>query len=161
VSIQRRTFLSASSSLLVTTAFGVELLAESADILVPVVAQSSPVTDISMGTLRRVFLGEPVNGPGGTRFVGFNQPPKTRPRTSFDQVVLGMNPDEAARYWVDQRIRGGARPPRTVANVALLRQVVSQFPGAISYLAMADVDPSVRAVSIGGVSADSSHYPLR
>jgi hypothetical protein len=125
------------------------------------VARSSSLNDIALGTLRRIFLGETVDGPGGVRFVGFNHPPKTRPRVLFDGVVLGMGPDEVARYWVDQRIRGGVRPPRTVASIELLRQVVAQLPGAISYLPSTDLDQSVRPLSIGGVAMDSSRYPLR
>jgi hypothetical protein len=67
----------------------------------------------------------------------------------------------AAQYWVDQRIRGGARPPRTVASVALLRQVVAQFPGAITYLPVAELDDSVHVLTIGGQGANSPQYPLR
>jgi hypothetical protein len=55
-------------------------------------------------------------------------------RILFDKVVLGMTPDEVARHWVDQRIRGKGRPPRAVPDGALLKKVVRHFPGAIAYL---------------------------
>jgi hypothetical protein len=159
--MQRRAFLLGSSSALAALGWIDAASGEPSYTLVPVVARGSSLSDITLGTLRRIFLGETIDGPDGTRFVGFNHPPKTRPRALFDNVVLGMGPDEAARYWVDQRIRGGARPPRTVPNIDLLRQVIAQLPGAISYLPSNELDQSVRALTISGQGADSSRYPLR
>jgi hypothetical protein len=130
-------------------------------LLVPIVASNSPMRDISMGTLRRVFCSEQVSGPGGVRLVGFNHPSGSRARDLFDRIVLGMDPDQAARYWVDQRIRGGARPPRTVGSVALLRDVINRYPGAVGYLSPTDLDASVHALTVNGADVDAPHYPLR
>ncbi|HTV18600.1 MAG TPA: hypothetical protein VMG12_08020, partial [Polyangiaceae bacterium] len=130
-------------------------------VLVAIVGSSSPIRDIALGNLRRVFLGEPVQSPTGQKLLGFNHPPKTRARMLFDELVLGMDPDEVARHWVDQRIRVGARPPRVVPNVPLLRQVISRLPGAIGYLTIADLDPSVRALTIDGAAPDSARYALK
>jgi hypothetical protein len=157
----RRTFLQASAALLAAGLESELALAAPAYVLVPIVASSSPMRDISMGTLRRVFTSEQVSGPSGVRLVGFNQPSGSRARDLFDRVVLGLDPDQAARFWVDQRIRGLARPPRAVGSVALLRDVVSRFPGAVGYLAISDLDASVRALTVNGADADAPQYPLR
>jgi hypothetical protein len=130
-------------------------------VLAVVVSRSSTLTDIAMGTLRRVFLGELVDDPSGTRLIGFNHPPRTRPRTVFDLAVLGMNPEESARHWVDELVRGGARPPRNVPSVDLLRQVIAALPGAIGYLPLADLDGTLRVVTVGGLGPDSLKYPIR
>ena len=130
-------------------------------VLVPIVAPDSPERDLALGTLERVFLGKPVEDSAGRRFVPFNQPPKTRPRVLFDQVVLGMTPEEVARYWVDQRIRGKGQPPRSVPSVSLLKQVVRRFPGAIAYIATGELDGTVRALTVGGMSHNSPSYPIR
>lgn len=158
--LPRRTFLQSSVALLLPGLHS-EPAAASPNMLVPIVAANSSLTDISLGTLRRVFLSEPVSGPGGLRLVGFNQPAGSRAREAFDRAVLGMDPDQAARYWVDQRIRGGARPPRQVNSVSLLRQVISRFPGGVGYLALAELDASVRALTINGTAPDAPSYPLR
>jgi hypothetical protein len=158
--ISRRSFLQASLALF-SPALGSGLALAAPYAVVPIVAGASPMRDISLGTLRRVFRSEQVTDPGGVRMVGFNQPSGSRVRELFDRVVLGMDPDDVARYWVDQRIRGGARPPRTVASVALLREVINRYPGAIGYLALADVDASVRALTVSGAGPDSPQYPLR
>jgi hypothetical protein len=156
----RRTFLQASAALL-APALGSERAFAAPYVLVPIVASNSPLRDISMGSLRRVFSSEPVSGPGGVRLVGFNHPAGSRARDLFDRIVLGMNPDQAARYWVDQRIRGGARPPRAVGSVALFRDVINRYPGAVGYLARSDLDASVRALTVNGADADAPQYPLR
>lgn len=158
--LPRRTFLQSSAALLLP-ALQARPAVASGPVLVPIVAANSPLSDISLGTLRRVFLSEPVSGPGGQRLVGFNHPAGSRAREAFDRVVLGLDPDQAARYWVDQRIRGGARPPRQVNSVSLLRQVISRFPGGLGYLTLPDLDASVRALTINGAAPDAPNYPLR
>jgi hypothetical protein len=159
--VKRRVFLGASAAAASHWLWPERAGASPALVLVPVVAAGSPVTDLSLGTLRRVFLSQPVSGPGGVTFVAFNQPAGTRERELFDRVVLGMGPEEAARYWVDQRIRSGTRPPRSVPNVALLRQVVVRYPGAIGYVAVSDLDATVKPVTINGAGPAAPGYPLR
>jgi hypothetical protein len=156
----RRSFLQASAALF-APALGSELALAASYAVVPIVAGASPMRDISLGTLRRVFRSEQVTDPDGGRLVGFNHPSGSHARELFDRIVLGMEPDQVARYWVDQRIRGGARPPRTVASVALLREVINRYPGAVGYLALADLDASVRALTVSGAGPDSPQYPLR
>ncbi len=156
----RRSFLQASAALF-APALGSERVLAASYVVVPIVTDSSPMRDISLGTLRRVFRSERVTDPGGVRLVGFNHPSGSRARELFDRVVLGMDPDQAARYWVDQRIRGGARPPRTVGSVTLLREVINRYPGAVGYLTLADLDASVRALTVNGAGPDSPQYPLR
>ena len=159
--MERRVFLEASAAAVARWLWTESAGASSALVLVPIVAANSPVADVSIGTLRRVFTSQTVSGPGGVTFVGFNQPAGARERELFDRVVLGMSPDEAARYWVDQRIRSGVRPPRSVPNVSLLRQVVVRYPGAIGYLALGDLDATVKAVTINGAASAAPGYPLR
>jgi hypothetical protein len=159
--VKRRDFLGASAAAAAHWLWPERAGASPALVLVPIVAAGSPVSDLSLGTLRRVFISQPVSGPGGVTFVGFNQPAGARERELFDRVVLGMSPEEAARYWVDQRIRSGTRPPRSVPNVALLRQVVVRYPGAIGYVALSDLDASVKPVTINGAGPAAPSYPLR
>jgi hypothetical protein len=156
----RRSFLQASATLFAPTLVP-ELALAAAYAVVPIVAGASALRDISLGTLRRVFRSEQVTDASGVRLVGFNHRSGSRARELFDRVVLGMDPDDVARYWVDQRIRGSAPPPRTVATVALLKEVINRYPGSIGYLALADLDASVRALTVGGTGPDSPQYPLR
>lgn len=157
----RRLFLGAGAASLIGPTLSAPARADASYLLVPVVAAMSPTRDIALGTLRRIFLSEVVEDAARQRFIAFNHPPLTRPRTLFDQAVLNMTPEEVAHYWVDQRIRSGLRPPRAVTSVVLLRQVIALMPGAIGYLTPADLDPSVRAISVDGKSPETPRYPLR
>jgi hypothetical protein len=65
----------------------------------------------------------------------------------FDSVVLGMNPDEVARYWIDRRIRGDSRPPRKVQSASTVLALVAKSEGGIGYVPLADVNASVKVVA--------------
>src|SRR4051794_19899197 len=77
-----------------------------------VVSANARQKDLSLGELRRIFLNQPTDDANGNRFIPLNAPPKTPVRARFDQILFGVDPDEMARRWVDQRIRG-VQPPRT------------------------------------------------
>lgn len=128
--------------------------------LVVIVGKTSPIDNISLGALRSAFLAQPTDE-NRVRLVPFNSPPNSPERVLFDRRVLGMSPEEVARHWVDQRIRGNPGPPRAIASAKLLRQVVARLPGAISYLNSEDLDGSVKAITVGGYDPDHKDYPLR
>jgi len=128
--------------------------------LIVIVGKTSPIDNVSLGTLRSAFLAQPTDE-NKVRLVPFNSPPNTPERVLFDRRVLGMSPEEVARHWVDQRIRGNPGPPRTIAGAKLLRQVVARLPGAIGYLDAQDMDGTVKAVTVGGYDYDHKDYPIR
>jgi hypothetical protein len=128
--------------------------------LVPIVSDRSRLTDIHANDLRRIFLGYAELDPDGRPIIPLNHPPGAEARTRFDRVLLGFGPDDAAKYWVDQRIRGARLPPRTAAPEHLLQRVVAKLPGAISYVPAGSVMPGVRALTIDGRTAGQAGYPL-
>ena len=158
-SMRRRNLLLAASALSLSRLLECEVASASAGRLVVVVGRSSPIDGVSLGLLRRVFLSQPVDEKG-LRLVPFNAPPLAPERVLFDRKVLRMSPDEAARHWVDQRIRGNPGPPRTIAGAKLLKQVVSRLPGAISYLSPDDLDETLKAISVGGYDWNHKDYPI-
>jgi hypothetical protein len=128
--------------------------------LVPIVSASSRLTDIDANDLRRVFLGYAQTDPDGRTLIPLNHPPGAAARARFDRVLLGFAPDDAAKYWVDQRIRGAKLPPRTASPEYLLQRVVAKLPGAISYVSAGSLIPGVRALTIDGRSVGQPGYPL-
>jgi hypothetical protein len=128
--------------------------------VVVVVARDHPLDSVSLGLLRRIFLAQAVDA-GGVRIVPFNAPPLSAERVVFDRRVLGFSPEEAARHWVDQRIRGNPGPPRVIAGVRLLKQVLVRVAGAIGYLDSEDLDESVKALPVAGYEWTHEDYPIR
>ncbi len=129
--------------------------------LVVIVASTSKLTNISLEDLRHTFTGDRSVDTNGSKVIPLNQPPRTPDRAGFDRAVLELSPDEVARFWIDRKIRGGNRPPRAVADTALLRTLVEKLPGAISYVQAKDVSPQVRVVTVNGKLPQHPAYPLR
>jgi hypothetical protein len=126
--------------------------------LVVVVSAASPLQDISRGTLRRVFLGEPTTGPGG-KLIPLNQPPGTSARGQFDKIVLGLEPAAVPGFWIDQRIRGLGGAPRAIP-VAMLIRVLPQLAGAIGYVRANEIASGLKAITIDGKKAGEPGYLL-
>lgn len=127
--------------------------------LVVLVAASSTVKDISMGELRRAFLGEAVTV-GGKRLIPINHPLATPAREQFDKIVLGLKPDEVGRFWVDRQIRAQSPPPKTVQSSELAVRIAMSLPGAMTYATADALNDKLRALTIDGKAAGQSGYPL-
>lgn len=126
-----------------------------------IVAPGSKLTNISSADLRRVFESERLTDPDGNRLIALNHPPKTPDRVGFDRTMLGRDPDETGRFWIDRKIRGGSGPPRTVESLATLRRVVEKLPGAIGYIRPGQLSNEVRAIRVDGKLPEDSGYPVR
>jgi hypothetical protein len=139
-------------------AFSTQALAAAEPIAV-VMGSGSRQRGISSDKLRRIFLAQPTDGDDGRRFVPINLSQSSLARTRFDRAVLEMSPEEVARYWIDQRLRGN-KPPRSAATVDICRGALQELPGAISYLPLSQVG-SLRVLSIDGRAPGDAGYPLR
>jgi hypothetical protein len=156
--MNRRSFLYGASCALVQVV--TDTARAQAEPLCVIVGARTGQSGLQLHELRRIFLAQPTDGVGGVRFVPFNAPPHSFERASFDRVVLGMDPDAIARYWVDQRIRG-TQAPRTLSSPDMLLRVVAKLPGAIGYVSANRVTPDARVLRIDGRLPGESGYPLR
>jgi hypothetical protein len=128
--------------------------------LLVVISSATGMTDISTALLRRTFQGHPAEYQSGKRLIPLNLPTGTLERQRFDLAVLGMTPDEIGRFWIDQRVRGMAQPPRTAPTPELAVRVVSSFVGAITYTTAELVKPGVNVLKIDGRRPDERGYLL-
>ena len=102
--------------------------------LVVVVNKSVSQASFSKTELAAIFTTRKRNYDGGQRIIPLNLPPRQSQRVEFDNKVLGMSPDEIARYWIDRKVRGGNSPPRHVPSAALVARLVDKLPGCIGYV---------------------------
>ncbi len=136
-------------------------VAESSGVtLAVIVSKTSPLRDLSLADLRRIFMSEPFSDPGGNRVIALNHPARTTDRMAFDQVVLGMDADAVSKFWLDRRIRGQSGAPRTVDSLSMLLGVVANLPGAIGYSRVQHMTDKVTALKIAGVLPGKPGYPL-
>ncbi len=127
--------------------------------LVLVTAKDSPVNNVTRAELNRLFSGDAIKI-DGQPVVPFALAANRPERHAFDQLVLGMGPDEANKYWIDRRIRGQGNPPKTAPTPEVMARVVATFPGAIGYLPAGALTPGLKPVAIDGKSPTEHGYLL-
>jgi len=125
-----------------------------------VVAKSSSVHELSLYDLKRLYLGDNMNTPDGKKMLPLNRGTNTEDRVGFDKSVLGMTPEEAARYWIDRRIRGRSGAPKAVDPANVLQKVVAKLPGSISYVRQHEVTDAVKIVKVDGKLPGDAGYPI-
>ncbi len=126
-----------------------------------VVHPESPVKELSLGELRNIFLGQKKQWSSGESIVPLYLVPTSDVSAAFSQKALGKSLEDLEKYWIDERIRGGAKKPRTVPTSATARKLVGSLPNAIAYIPLADVDGTVRVIAIDGVAPSSGGYRLK
>jgi hypothetical protein len=128
--------------------------------LVVVIATTTGVRDITTAILRRAFMGYPTEV-GGKRLIPINHPTGSPNRVMFDQLMLGLSPDEVGRFWVDRRIRDESPPPKTVPSPDLAVRVAASLPFAITYITPDLVNDKVAVLTIDGKSPKDGSYLLK
>lgn len=115
--------------------------------LVVIVHPSVQERSLDIDDLRAVFLRKKLQWAGGAHIVPINQPAGSVARTAFDAAILNFDPDQVARYWIDARIRSGARSPQNIPGETMVLKFIRALPGSIGYVS-ADQDTSgVRIVA--------------
>jgi hypothetical protein len=134
--------------------------ADQGDPLAIVVGKGSSLSNLSLFELKRVYLGDDLDDPSGTKILALNRGAQTLERTGFDRTVLGMSPEAAARYWIDRRIRGQSAAPKAVDPASLLQRVVSRLKGSVGYVRLQEVSNDVKVVTVDGRKPGDAGYPI-
>ncbi len=125
-----------------------------------VVGQSAALTSISFSRLKALFLGRVISSANG-RLVPFNRVTNTPYRVLFDKVVLEMDPDEVARYWVDRKIRGETGAPEAFETAEQLKTMLERVPNSVGYVDARDVGGPVHVIPVDGKLPGDPAYPVR
>jgi len=115
--------------------------------LVVIVNKNNPASVLSQSELRPIFQTTKTTLSGGYDVTPLNLPSESKPRQGVDDVVLGLDPDRAARYWKDRKIRGGARAPRQLPSTAAVLAAVGADPNAVGYVSLGEATRSVKVVA--------------
>jgi hypothetical protein len=112
-----------------------------------IVHDSVPPRSLDRAALAAIFSMTRRSWGDGLSAVPFNYPPDSPLRRTFDSAVLGLAPEEVARFWIDQRIRGYGHPPRQVADPAIMVRLIANLKGSIGYIPAGTADKTVRVVA--------------
>jgi hypothetical protein len=136
------------------------LAAPPSEALAVVTSKDGGIEELSLYQLKRVYLGDKIQGPGGQNLLPLSRDPKGAERIGFDRSVLDMSPEQVARYWIDRKIRGQSAAPKAVDPAAVVQRVVARLPGAIGYVRAHEVTAEVRVVRIDGKKPGDPGYAI-
>jgi len=115
--------------------------------LAVIVHPDNDVSVLDAADLEAIFTVSRRYWSGSRAILAFNLPAKSEPRVKFDRVVLHMEPDEAANYWIDRKVRGGSPPPRQAPDPTIMVRLVEKLSASIGYVPVALVSDQVKVVA--------------
>lgn len=124
-----------------------------------VVNPSNTLEELSLEKLRRLFLGQARTFPTGARArLAWH----AGSAATFDRTALGLQPEVVRSRWMAMIFRGEAKAfPTEVATPDDLKQFVRSHTDAIGFLPQADVDASVKVLTIEGKRPSDAGYVIR
>lgn len=127
-----------------------------------VVNADTPVTDLSLAEVRRVFLGERQYWSAKLPVVLLMRAPVARERDVVLRVIYQMTESQFKQYWVAKIFRAEVTgPPKIAYSNDMQNELVSAMPGAIAFVDSRSVHPGVKVVRVDGMLPGDKNYPLR
>jgi hypothetical protein len=129
--------------------------------LAVVVNLSNPVQNLSMPELRRIFLGGRSHWPNGRRITLVMMEPGQPERAVVLRDICQMHETDFNNHFLHGVFTGEVLvSPKTLATPVGMRKFVFNVPGAIGYLRVSDLDPSVKAIRIDERGPEDKGYRL-
>ena len=129
--------------------------------LVIVVNRSNPVDDVSFSELRKIFLGTRSHWANGRRITLVMREPGEPERVAILRDVCGMSEDQLKNHFLHGLFTGEILvSPKILSSPTGVRKFIFNVPGAIGYLRVGDVDPSVKVLRIDELLPEEKGYKL-
>ena len=130
--------------------------------LVIVVNRSNPVDELSSSELRKIFLGNRSHWPNGRRITLVMREPGEPERETILRDVCGMTDDQLKNHFLHGLFTGEILvSPKILSSPTGVRKFIFNVPGAIGYLRIGDLDPTVKIVRIDELLPEDKGYKLR
>jgi ABC-type phosphate transport system substrate-binding protein len=113
-----------------------------------IVNRTNPVKTLPMVELQRIFMKQSRMWSHAEPMVPVDWDSTTDIREAFSKQVLRRSVREMQEYWIKQSMTQGITPPSTQRSARAVLRFVASVPGAISYVAPADVDNTVAVISV-------------
>ena len=127
-----------------------------------VVHSSVDVSDLSMNELRRIFLADQQFWPDGSRIIVLIGAPGAAERALILERIYQMSERQFRQYWIAKIFRAEVPSgPKVVLSSNMGLELITAIPGSINFMPVADIDSSVKVLSIDGLLPDQPGYPLR
>src|SRR6476469_5385116 len=134
---------------------------QSVDLAV-VVHPDTPVSDLSLSDVRKVFLGDRQYWTSNIPVVLLIRAPVARERNVVLKIIYQMSEAQFKQYWIAKIFRAElASAPKVVYSNDMANQLVTAIPGAIAFIDAREVRPGAKVVRVDGHLPGESGYPLR
>jgi len=139
------------------------LAAQSHSIDVAVVVHpDTPVSDLSLSDVRKVFLGDRQYWTSNIPVVLLIRAPVARERNVVLKIIYQMSEAQFKQYWIAKIFRAElASAPKVVYSNDMANDLVTAIPGAIAFIDAREVRPGAKVVRVDGHLPGESGYPLR
>ena len=130
--------------------------------LVIVVNRSNPIDDLTSAELRKIFLGNRSHWANGRRITLVMREPGEPERNTVLHEVCGMTEDQLKNHFLHGLFTGEILvSPKILSSPTGVRKFIFNVPGAIGYLRIGDVDPTVKVLRIDELMPEDKGYRLR
>jgi ABC-type phosphate transport system substrate-binding protein len=128
-----------------------------------IVSAKNPIRNVSVGDLRRIFLGEISRWENGHRIVLFVRPAEAAEGRLFLDRLVRMSDIDYSQWWLGAVFRGrAAAAPRIISGSDLMVKAVASDADAIGFVATSPaVEGDVVVLAIDGTSPANPAYPVR
>jgi ABC-type phosphate transport system substrate-binding protein len=149
--------------LLLAIICAVALAQKSTDVDIAVVVHpDTPITNLSMAEVRKVFLGDRQYWSTNVPVVLLIRAPVARERDVVLKRIYQMSDAQFKQYWIAKIFRAeSASAPKVVYSNDMANELVSAIPGAIAFIDAREVRPGAKIVRVDGKLPGEPGYQLR
>lgn len=127
-----------------------------------VVHEDTPVSNLDMAEVRKIFLGERQYWTPDLPVIVIVRAPVARERDVVLRVIYQMSEVQFKRYWIAKIFRAEAvSAPKIVYSDGMTNELVTAMPGAIGFVAARDVSKGEKVLRVDGHLPGDAEYPLR
>jgi ABC-type phosphate transport system substrate-binding protein len=133
--------------LLICSLVAWDVPARAGDPVAIIVNSSNDISNLSVGDLQKIFLGEKSRWPNGKHIFLVMAAPGSPERAAVLKSVFKMSESDYAKYFLQAAFTGAiSAPPKDATSAAQVKELVAANPGAIGYVQQQDADSSVKVL---------------
>ena len=133
---------------------------KSGDIAV-VTNPQTPVNDLPLAEVRKVFLGERQYWTSNMPVILLVRAPVARERQVVLKTIYQMSESQFKQYWVAKIFRSeSVSAPKIVYSADMTNELLSVIPGSIAFMEAKDVGPGLKVLKVNGLLPGETGYPL-
>jgi hypothetical protein len=157
----RRGALLLAMACLVAGRFALSPAAQTVSDVAVVVHPDVPVDNLTVSELRRVVLGDREFWPAGVRITLLIRAPIAHERDVVLKNLCQMSEAQFRQHWIGKVFRADtALAPKIVYSPAMAADMVTRFPGAITFIDAPLVGRGLKIVKIEGRAPGDKGYAL-